>query len=103
VSFVKILKPYSFLLLKPFHQCARNFVGMTVSELANIVLLRTCKVFSPSEMKYIVLLAVYCLYFVAPFCLLFHGIFGSWNGTTIILHIILTPCISMNCEVCLRN
>lgn len=45
VSFVKILKPYSFLLLKPFHQCAKFFVGMTVSELANIVLLRICKVF----------------------------------------------------------
>jgi len=40
VSFVKILKPYSLSLLKPFHQCARIFVGMTVSELANIVLLR---------------------------------------------------------------
>lgn len=38
-----------------------------MSELANIVLSRTCKVFSPSEMKYIVLLAEYCLYFDALF------------------------------------
>jgi len=37
---------------------------MTVSELANIGLLRTCKVFSPSEMKYSVACWILCL---APF------------------------------------